>query len=100
MALDEIELNVKKGDFIAVLGANGSGKSTLARHINALLTHICRQCQSFEPVKDVVCKGMDKNPVGIDGFGTAAYYIRKKTLFLTPFYKKTHDFLAIKYRFE
>ena len=36
-ALDEIDLNVKKGDFIAILGANGSGKSTLARHINALL---------------------------------------------------------------
>jgi energy-coupling factor transporter ATPase len=28
---------VKKGDFIAVLGANGSGKSTLAKHINAIL---------------------------------------------------------------
>ena len=37
-ALDGIDLNVKKGDFIAILGANGSGKSTLARHINALLT--------------------------------------------------------------
>ncbi len=36
-ALDEIDLDVKKGDFIAILGANGSGKSTLARHINALL---------------------------------------------------------------
>ena len=37
-ALDGIDLDVKKGDFIAILGANGSGKSTLARHINALLT--------------------------------------------------------------
>ena len=37
-ALDEIDLDVKKGDFIAILGANGSGKSTFARHINALLT--------------------------------------------------------------
>ena len=36
-AIDEVTLNVKKGDFIAVLGANGSGKSTLAKHINALL---------------------------------------------------------------
>ncbi|MBR4342756.1 MAG: energy-coupling factor transporter ATPase [Lachnospiraceae bacterium] len=36
-ALNEIDLDVKKGEFIAVLGANGSGKSTLARHINALL---------------------------------------------------------------
>lgn len=36
-AIDKVNLNVKKGDFIAVLGANGSGKSTLAKHINAIL---------------------------------------------------------------
>ena len=30
-------LDIKKGDFIAILGHNGSGKSTLAKHINALL---------------------------------------------------------------
>lgn len=36
-AIDGVSLDVKKGDFIAVLGANGSGKSTLAKHINALL---------------------------------------------------------------
>ncbi len=36
-AIDDVTLNVKKGDFIAVLGANGSGKSTLAKHINAIL---------------------------------------------------------------
>ena len=36
-AVDGVELNVKKGDFVAILGHNGSGKSTLAKHINALL---------------------------------------------------------------
>ena len=36
-AIDGVNLDVKKGDFIAVLGANGSGKSTLAKHINAIL---------------------------------------------------------------
>ncbi len=36
-AIDNVSLDVKKGDFIAVLGANGSGKSTLAKHINAIL---------------------------------------------------------------
>ena len=36
-ALDIVSLDVKKGDFIAVLGHNGSGKSTLAKHINAIL---------------------------------------------------------------
>lgn len=36
-AVDEVSLEVQKGDFVAILGHNGSGKSTLAKHINALL---------------------------------------------------------------
>ena len=36
-AIDDVSLDVKEGDFIAILGANGSGKSTLAKHINAIL---------------------------------------------------------------
>lgn len=36
-ALDNVELDVKKGDFVAILGHNGSGKSTMAKHINAIL---------------------------------------------------------------
>ena len=37
-ALDHIDLDIKAGEFIAILGHNGSGKSTLAKHINAILT--------------------------------------------------------------
>ena len=36
-AIDDMTLDIKKGDFIAILGHNGSGKSTLAKHMNALL---------------------------------------------------------------
>ena len=36
-AIDEVDLDVNPGDFIAILGHNGSGKSTLAKHLNALL---------------------------------------------------------------
>ncbi len=36
-AIDEVDISVEKGDFIAILGHNGSGKSTLAKHLNAIL---------------------------------------------------------------
>ena len=36
-AVDQVDLDVKEGDFVAILGHNGSGKSTLAKHINAIL---------------------------------------------------------------
>ena len=36
-AVDEVDLDVKERQFIAILGHNGSGKSTLAKHINAIL---------------------------------------------------------------
>lgn len=35
--LKDVSLNVKKGEFIAILGHNGCGKSTLARQFNAML---------------------------------------------------------------
>ena len=36
-ALNDVDIEIEEGEFIAVLGKNGSGKSTLARHLNALL---------------------------------------------------------------
>ena len=35
-AIDHIDINVEKGEFVAILGKNGSGKSSLAKHINGL----------------------------------------------------------------
>ena len=36
-AIDEVNLDIEPGQFIAILGHNGSGKSTLAKHMNAIL---------------------------------------------------------------
>lgn len=36
-AVDHVNMDIKQGDFVAILGHNGSGKSTLAKHINAIL---------------------------------------------------------------
>ena len=49
-AVDDVSLDVKEGEFIAILGHNGSGKSTLAKHINAIL---------FPEEGEVILDGMD-----------------------------------------
>jgi hypothetical protein len=36
-AINNLDLDIKEGDFVAILGHNGSGKSTFAKHINAIL---------------------------------------------------------------
>lgn len=36
-AVDGVSLNIRRGEFVAVLGANGCGKSTLAKHMNGIL---------------------------------------------------------------
>ena len=37
-AIDNLDVDIAKGSFVAVLGHNGSGKSTFAKHINGILT--------------------------------------------------------------
>ncbi len=50
VVIEALNLEIKKGEFVAVLGHNGSGKSTLAKHFNAILV---------PTVGTVYVKGMD-----------------------------------------
>lgn len=36
-AIDDMDLDIQEGDFVAILGHNGSGKSTFAKHVNGIL---------------------------------------------------------------
>lgn len=36
-AIDRLTLDVKEGEFVAIIGHNGSGKSTLSKNLNAIL---------------------------------------------------------------
>ena len=47
--LNNINLKINKGEFVAILGHNGSGKSTLAKHFNGLL----RPMQGAVFIKDM-----------------------------------------------
>lgn len=44
VALDEIDVQIKAGEFVAIIGTNGSGKSTLSKHFNALLLPTEGEC--------------------------------------------------------
>ncbi len=37
LALDDVQLSIRGGDFVAIMGENGAGKTTLAKHLNGLL---------------------------------------------------------------
>ena len=50
VALEGVDLTVRKGEFLAILGQNGSGKTTLVKHFNGLL----------EPTEGTVRVGEDE----------------------------------------
>ncbi len=44
VAVENLNLKIEAGEFVAILGTNGSGKSTLAKHFNGLLLPTSGKC--------------------------------------------------------
>ncbi|WP_027407275.1 energy-coupling factor transporter ATPase [Anaerovibrio sp. RM50] len=44
LAVENVNINIEEGEFVAILGTNGSGKSTLAKHFNGLLVPSTGKC--------------------------------------------------------
>lgn len=60
-AIKEVSLEIREGDFLALIGHTGSGKSTLAQHINGLLKPT--QGRVLLDGQDIHEKGFDKKAV-------------------------------------
>ncbi|MDW7651523.1 MAG: energy-coupling factor transporter ATPase [Bacillota bacterium] len=71
-ALKDINLEIQKGDYLAIIGQTGSGKSTLVQHLNGLLS----------PTKGRVF--LDGQEVGAEKAGLAAMRRRVGLLFQFP----------------
>jgi energy-coupling factor transport system ATP-binding protein len=66
VALEGVDLTVRRGEFLAVLGQNGSGKTTLVKHFNGLL----------EPTEGTVRVGGDETAKqGIRRLGERVGYV-------------------------
>jgi energy-coupling factor transporter ATP-binding protein EcfA2 len=66
VALEGVDLTVRKGEFLAVVGQNGSGKTTLVKHFNGLL----------KPTEGTVRVGDDETKEqGLRGLGQSVGYV-------------------------
>jgi energy-coupling factor transport system ATP-binding protein len=66
VALEGVNLTVRKGEFLAILGQNGSGKTTLVKHFNGLL----------EPTEGTVRVGEDETrEQGLRQLGQSVGYV-------------------------
>lgn len=69
--LNHLDLNIEKGDFIAIVGNNGCGKSTLCKVMNGLIPHFI----SGEFEGTVLADGVDTQTVEIGDLAKIVGYV-------------------------
>ena len=65
-ALNGIDLQIREGEFVAIIGQNGSGKTTLAKHFNGLLR---------PSAGNILCFGKDTSEMNISELGRITGYV-------------------------
>lgn len=65
-ALNGVDLSIREGEFVAIIGQNGSGKTTLAKHFNGLIK---------PSPKSVTCFGKDASKMKISELGKIVGYV-------------------------
>lgn len=96
-ALNEVSIEVKQGEIVAIIGSNGAGKSTLLRTISGLLkprTGTIRfQGEAIQglPADQIVKKGISHSPEGRRIFTNMSV---KENLLLGAFIRKTDETIA------
>lgn len=96
--LQDVNLEIKKGDFVAVMGSNGSGKSTLCKSFNGLIPHY----YVGDFYGKVLVENMDtlKNPVAKLSRKVAYVYQDFENQLVRPIVKDEVTFAPLNYGLE
>lgn len=83
MALDTVSMHIRKGEFVAIIGASGSGKTTMLNIIGGLDTDYMGSCvvrnKEMSSLSDVECCTLRSRYISyVYQFFNLWYYVKKK----------------------
>ena len=102
-AIKGIDIHVKEGEVVAILGANGAGKTTTLRTISGLLRSNSGEIIfdgkeiTKTPAHDIVSLGMSHSPEGRRVFGTLS---TEENLFMGAYVLKKYDQKVLDWIYE
>ncbi len=105
--LEEINFNVRQGEFVAIIGANGSGKSTLVKNLIGLLSpqqgrimmngHDTRQIKLADLVSDIgyVFQNPDQQLFNHSVFDEISFSLRMKNVSEEEIERRVQEVLEV-----